>query len=493
MSGAKAIDTDSDQAPQDDLRNQVRKAVIWRSGTQIFSQLISWASTFLVIRILAPADYGLFAMTSVVLVLLGLLNGYGLANAVIRMDKVERHTLRQLLGMLVLLNLVLAAIQIAAAPLIAAYYRQPIVADMLRVQALLYATNPFLALGYAVLSRQMDFHLQAKVNMISALVGALAALAGAFGGLGVWTLVLAPIALFTARAVGMVWVARAWMWPSFNFKGAGDIASYGLTIMAGQIFWFLQTQSDIAIAGRVLQPAELGLYTTALFLSQLFITKVVPPLNEVAFSAYARIKDDSAAVASGFLKSVRVVGLLAVPFCLGLSAVAEPAVLVALGPKYAGSAPFVQLISAASLVMTLHVLFGPAANACGHPNMTTRSAMLGAVLMPLTYLVGIRHGAIGLAWGWIVAYPVLTVISAMWIMPLLGLRWRQLGEAALPPVLAGLAMVAGVVMLDRTVAFESQLLRLICEVGLGGAIYGLWLLVFAKDRLSEVLGLAKRG
>ena len=60
--------------PAPSFRAQVRSAVIWRSGTQIFSQLVAWASTFLVIRILSPSDYGLFAMTSVVLVLLSLLN-----------------------------------------------------------------------------------------------------------------------------------------------------------------------------------------------------------------------------------------------------------------------------------------------------------------------------------------------------------------------------------------------------------------------------------
>ena len=73
----------SEAAPPRSLRDQVRSAVIWRSGTQIFSQLVAWASTFLVIRILSPEDYGLFAMTSVVLVLLGLVNGFGFANAVI--------------------------------------------------------------------------------------------------------------------------------------------------------------------------------------------------------------------------------------------------------------------------------------------------------------------------------------------------------------------------------------------------------------------------
>ena len=59
----------TNQGPES-LRNQVRSAVIWRSGTQILGQIIAWGATFLVIRLLDPSDYGLFAMTQVVLVLL---------------------------------------------------------------------------------------------------------------------------------------------------------------------------------------------------------------------------------------------------------------------------------------------------------------------------------------------------------------------------------------------------------------------------------------
>ena len=70
--------------PSESLRKQIRSAVIWRSGTQILGQMITWASTFLVIRILSPSDYGLFAMTQVILVLLNMLNGYGLASALAR-------------------------------------------------------------------------------------------------------------------------------------------------------------------------------------------------------------------------------------------------------------------------------------------------------------------------------------------------------------------------------------------------------------------------
>ena len=41
-------------------------------------------------------------------------------------------------------------------------------------------------------------------------------------------------------------------------------------------------------------PHRLGLYTTALFLTQILAAKFVPPLNEVAFAAYSRIQDAAA-------------------------------------------------------------------------------------------------------------------------------------------------------------------------------------------------------
>src|SRR3546814_15285040 len=122
---------DSENHTPESLGDQVRHAVIWRSGSQILAQLVMWASTFLVIRILSPADYGLFAMTQVVLVLLAMLDGYGLASGLIQQRHVTERPIRQLFGMLILLNLPLALHHIALAPWTGAYYRQPRVADLL--------------------------------------------------------------------------------------------------------------------------------------------------------------------------------------------------------------------------------------------------------------------------------------------------------------------------------------------------------------------------
>ena len=477
---------------QESLAWQVRSAVLWRSGSQILAQIVQWAATFLVIRILAPADYGLFAMTQVILFLLNMLNGYGLASGLIQQAAVTRTQTRQLFGMLLLVNLSLAAGQVILAPIAAAYYRQPVVADMLRVQALIYMTTPFTALAYALLSRSMEFRRQARVNIIASVASASTALGGALAGFGVWTLVAAPLVLFTVRAVGMTIAARSLMWPSFDFRGAGHLARYGGVMAAGQLFWFFESQADVLIAGRSFNPHWLGIYTTSLFLTQIFVSKVVPPLNEVAFSAYARIQHDDAAVARAFARSTRIIMVAALPFYCGLAATAEPLVLTVLGDKWREAIPVVRLLAFAMPFLTMQVLFAPACDARGRPGISVRNGATGAVILTTAYLVGVHWGLMGLAWSWVVAYPFYLGISLWRSLPVIGLSARDLGQAVLPPAIAALAMGIVVVLADSVLPPLPPPARLLLLAGFGALVYAGWLAAFSRAVVSDLASLARR-
>ena len=94
-------------APQSSLRDEVKNAVLWRSGSQIAAQLVAWCSTLAVIRILDPADYGLFAMTQVVLTFLNFLNGYGFASSLVQDREIDSRKVRQAFGLMLLVNGVL--------------------------------------------------------------------------------------------------------------------------------------------------------------------------------------------------------------------------------------------------------------------------------------------------------------------------------------------------------------------------------------------------
>ena len=473
------------------LIRQIRNAIVWRSGSQILSQLVQWTATFLVIRILSPSDYGLFAMSAVVLAFTNMLDGYGLASALIRKPDVSERDVRQLFGLLLLLNGGLAVVQVIIAPVLAAYYRQSIVADMLRVQSLLYLTTPFIALPSALLSRQLDFSRQAKVNVTASLMSASTALIGALSGWGVWTLVAAPGALYLTRAVGLTWSARVLVRPLFRFGGAGQLMRFGGLMALGQLFWFLQSQSDVFIAGRSLSPHLLGIYTTSLFLAQIFVSKFVPPLNEVAFSAYARIQHDPNARATAFLKAVQLVMLAALPFYAGLAATAEPLVHAVLGEKWVEVVPVVQLLAFAMPFMTVQVLYSPACDAIGRPGVGVVNGAIGAVLLTIGFLIGVRGGVTGLATAWVVAYPLYLVISSRRALPVIGVSWQAVVRAAAPALSGAGAMAALVVGVDHLLPPLGPVPRLTVLVVLGAISYIGLLLLFARDTMREVVRLVR--
>lgn len=478
--------------PVESFGNQVRSAVIWRSGSQIVGQIIQWTATFAVIRLLPPSDYGLMAMTQVVMVLLTMLNGAGLASGLVRQPDLTQRQIAQVFGMLLLLNGALAAAQWLGAPWIAAYYHQPLVADMLRVQVLMYLFTPFIAVPYALRARQMDFRKQSMVNMSASIVSASTAFGGALAGWGVWALVLAPIAFFATRALGMVVATRWLLWPRFDFRGAGGIARYGALMTVGSLFWFVESQADIFIAGRSFSAHELGIYSTALFLTQIFVSKFVPPLNEVAFSAYSRLQHDADAFPRAFARAARLILIAALPFYLGLAVTAEPLVETVLGPQWHAAIPIVHLLAFAMPFMTLQVLFAPACEARGRPGIPIRVAAYGAVILTIGFLIGVQFGPAGLAWAWIGAYPVFLIVSAAQSLPAIGLQPVALIRAILPPALAAVAMAVAVSLIDSLLPPLHPGSRLIVLVASGAAVYGGWLALFARDAARELAAIVRR-
>lgn len=464
--------------------SRVRSAVIWRSGSQVLTQVVSWSATLIVLRLLAPEDYGLFAMAQVMLVLFNTMNGFGLASALIREEEVSEERLRQTLGMLILLNGGLAVLQFLTAPLVAAYFEQPQVADLLRVQSLLYLATPFIALPHAMLSREINFRAPALVRLVAAIAGAITALGCAVAGLGVWTLVIAPFAIFYTDAIGMMIVSKAPWRPSFRFAGARHIATFGGIMTATQFFWFIRNQSDIIIAGRVLEPHSLGVYTTGLFLTSLLATKFVPPVNEVAYAAYSRQQEDGAAP---LIATIRLVMLVALPAYAGMAVVAEPMVLVLLSDKWAEIIAFLPILAVAMGMLTLQILFAPATDARGAPKVALKIAMLGSVIMPVAFLIGSFWGLKGFAWGWVAGTAVLLCATIVISAKPLGLRLGALVGAVAAPLAAALIMAAGVSTALWITPFENAFARLAIGVASGCIIYPAVLLAIAPHHLKDAL------
>ena len=86
------------------LRNDVLYSLKWLAGARFAGQLVAWAITLVVIRILKPSDYGLMAIADVLIGFAALFQEMGLFSAMVqKRDLTERHV-EQAFGILIVLN-----------------------------------------------------------------------------------------------------------------------------------------------------------------------------------------------------------------------------------------------------------------------------------------------------------------------------------------------------------------------------------------------------
>jgi O-antigen/teichoic acid export membrane protein len=481
-------------APSDEpaLANRVRTAVIWRSGSQIAAQILTWAATIIVVRMLTPDDYGLFAMSQVVLVALNFLNGHSFASSLIQEKEVTAHRIAQVFGLVILFNVVLATAQFIAAPYVAAYFHQPMIKDMLHAQVILYLVTPFIALPSVLLARRLNFRSQAKADMAGAVAGATAALSGAYAGLGVWTLVYAPIMQQMVRAIGLSVAAKMWMRPSFNFSGLRSIVTFGSALILCQFLWVIQSQADVAIAGPAMPTHQLGLYTEALFITLIFTAKFIPPLNEVAFPAYTQLAKEGGNIGWAFLTAARLLMFAAMPAYLGMAAVASPLVDVLLGPKWHAMTPIVAGLPLAMPFFALQIICSPTTNALGIPRIYVLANLSGAILFSTAFWLGSHYGTMGLVHAWQIAAPLLLLVTLMLTLPIIGVGWGQLLGAILPSCFAALSMYGAVRFASDHLSTLAPLPQLLILGGIGAATYLGLIWMFARDTITELLTFIKR-
>ena len=265
---------------------------------------------------------------------------------------------------------------------------------------------------------------------------------------------------------------------------------FGAAMLGTQLLWLVQTQADIFIGGRVLAPHELGLYAEALFLTQIFVSRFIPPLNDVAFPAYARMQSDLAGIRWSFCRALRLLMLVACPIYFGMAATSESLVVTLFGEKWREMAPFVTLLALAMPLMTIQVMFPPVCNALGRPGLNTVVSAIGAIMMPTAFLIGIRFGAIGLAWAWLLVYPFFTLATIYIAGKPLGLHARDLIRPVAPGILCSAAMAGCVLIANAALPNGlAEPIRFAILVAAGGVSFVLLLLLFAKSSVDELLRL----
>ncbi len=430
----------------------------------MIGQLISWAMTLYIIRLLSPQDYGTMALAMLFVSLLTPLTEFGLGAALIKAETLSERFLRQTLGFTLTIATALGLLLCAAATGIAALFHTPALTPVLFALALTLLISGFTVVPRALLLRQLDLRTISLIELSGTLSGGVLTLALAYLGNGVWSLVWGMLLTHLLNAALLARFTTLPGWPLFDFQGFRKTAAFGSWVTLEQMLWKLWSQADIFIIGLTLGNTPLGSYAVAKELAQLPQTKVQGTLNAVALPAYAEARRSGDAPHRYLCKYIRLSAMLSFPVFWGIAITAPLFVPQLLGEQWTDAVLPLQIISFVMPVRVAQAAISPFLQALGMARLSFSNMGIALALMVAAVAIGSQAGLVGVSLGWGLAVCIIllvVVFRTARVTPLSAPETiMQLCRSAVPAVLMLLCIgiVDLAVPLDGTARLATQIL-----------------------------------
>jgi teichuronic acid exporter len=455
------------------LRSQALSGFRWSVSARLASQVVTWAITLVVIRLLTPADYGLLAMATVFITFAAIFSEVGLGAAVVQKADVDERLLRRVFGVILAIHFSLAALLALAAPLIAAFYGEPRVVPVIRVLSLQFVLAAFTVVPDAQLQRRMEFRNRSLLDLSGAILGSLTTLTMAFAGAGVWALIAGSLLSQTWKTIGINWLSPFLHWPDFSVKGMRSLLTFGGHLTAAGVFGVFYSQIDTIICAKLLGNEILGIYSVAVHLASLPSQKISALINAVAFPAFSNMQHNIRKVGENVLLGIRILSFFSFPLCWGMSSIAPEIVDVILGPKWEFSRVPLQVLALIIPWRIVGNFVGIAVQGVGRSDIVLQNTIWGSLVAPPVLFVGAYSGGlIGLSLVWLVVSPLVFLPFLMRSAPVIGLRSKLILAAMVPAAGAGFIMYGVVIAARYMLAdWQPEVLRMCILIAAGALAY----------------------
>jgi teichuronic acid exporter len=443
------------------LKARVISGVLWIAATKASGQAITWIITIFVVRLLSPQDYGLMGMSILIAGFLLLFSELGLGAAIIQRSDLKDDQLTDIRWVIFVFNLALFVLLILLAPAVAAYFREPALTPIVRALSATFIINGVGTPSGFILQRDMAFRKKAEAEFAGNMVGAVTTVGMAAAGFAVWSLVIGYLLQqLVMNALYCVYAPFRIGW-TFRTAAIREHVQFGSQVAFGRVLWYVASDADVVIVGRVLGAVQLGYYSLAFQFSSLPIEKIVTIVTQVAFPSFAAVQHDIETTRRHFLKLVNAVALTTFPMFIGLLLVADAAVGVFLTDKWLPVVLPLKLLSVVSCFRAVEAMNAPMILASGRPRIIVLNSLLQVVVLPIAFYVGAQYGLVGVALAWLIVRPVLFAI----------ITWHTLTAIELPIVdyLAALKHATGASI------FMAVIVTLLPTAGLFAAHPGLGL------------------
>ncbi|WP_305822825.1 lipopolysaccharide biosynthesis protein [Massilia brevitalea] len=436
--------------PVSELDAKIARGAVWMVAFKFLDRGIGLISTLILARMLVPEDFGLVAMSMILIAAMQLLVSFSFDVQLIQNPKADTSHFNTAWTFNVVFasvcGLALAGLAIPAA----AYYDEPRLENILYVLALGFAIQGFSNIGTVKFQREMRFDKEFRFLLSKRLATLVVTIPLAFIMRNYWALVLGQLA-GTILSVTQSYVVSTYR-PRLSLAARGEMFHASKWLVVNNVIQFVNNRSAQFIIAHYSTPAWLGVQAISTEIATLPTTELVAPINRAAFPGYARAAHDLELLRDSFLKVISSIALFSIPAGIGICVIADVLVPAALGWKWLAAIPLIQILAMHGVIKAVQTNITYVYLALNRPRLITIVSTVQAVIMVALLVPAVKYyGVIGASWTYLATAIVMIPVNQSMVARCLDLGWTTFCRQLVRPLLASLVMGGAVL------AVKSQL------------------------------------
>ena len=384
---------------QHSLRDKTARGVGWSFIDNIANSGITFLVGLFLARLLTPEEYGVMAMIAIFIAVSDSIIDSGFSNALIRKVNVDRIDYNTVFYFNLIVSVSLYILLFFASPAISAFFREPILVEVMRVIGVVLIINALAIIPRTIFVRNVNFKTQTKVSLIASTSSGVVGIGMALSGMGVWSLVGQQLSRQLLNTV-FLWVYSKWK-PIFEFsaKSFREMFGFGSKLLVSGLLDTIYKDIYYLVIGRFFSSSILGQYTRAKQFNTIFSSNLTSVVQRVSYPVLSSIQNEPERLREAYRKVIKSTMLITFACMLGLAAVAKPLIIILIGEKWLPAVGFLQIICFSGMLYPLHAINLNILKVKGRSDLFLKLEVIKKVLAIGPIVLGVFFGIECMLWG----------------------------------------------------------------------------------------------